>query len=567
MCFRTSIKNTFLIFALILFSMFLAGKVGAVEVQGELNFYVDPDYDTDARQRIEATLVKTSPSIYFYVGKKWWDGKSQVQKDEVLSNLNNLSNEFDSNIYPTITSVFGREWRPGIDGDNKIAVLFHSIRENATGYFRSADEYSKLQVPNSNEREMIYLSLDHINSSRLKEFLAHEFTHLVVFNQKERIQGVAEEVWLNEARAEYAITILGYNNVYIGSNLQKRIGDFLQRTDDSLTEWQNTKYDYAVVSLFTHYLVDHYGPGILSNSLKLKSVGIESLDQTLLQAGAKESFEDVFTNWTVAITVNNCSINIKYCYFNNRLNDLRINPTLLFLPVYGNSSLSSTNFTKNWSANLHKIVGGNGNLKLEFSSNEGAGFKVPYIIIDKNDNYTVKFLKINENKIGEVNIENFSSQYNALIIIPSLQNKKSGFNGIETLHAYRMEISNLQAPQDDYALIRQLLARIDYLKKQIALLQKGESLNNSCFSLSSDLYFGMYNNDQVKCLQQFLKNQGQGIYPEGLITGNFVNLTKAAVIRFQERYRDEILSPLGLSEGTGFVGSATRKKINQLLQT
>jgi len=83
--------------------------------------------------------------------------------------------------------------------------------------------------------------------------------------------------------------------------------------------------------------------------------------------------------------------------------------------------------------------------------------------------------------------------------------------------------------------------------------------------LENNLYYGMRNNDEVSCLQEFLKNQGAEIYPEGLVTGNFLSLTKAAVIRFQEKYASEILTPWEIEKGTGFVGETTRAKINQLL--
>lgn len=76
----------------------------------------------------------------------------------------------------------------------------------------------------------------------------------------------------------------------------------------------------------------------------------------------------------------------------------------------------------------------------------------------------------------------------------------------------------------------------------------------------------MMNDSQVRCLQEFLKSQGEDIYPEGLITGNFLKLTKQAVMRFQEKYKEEILEPLGLSHATGFVGPKTRAKINQMLK-
>jgi len=74
----------------------------------------------------------------------------------------------------------------------------------------------------------------------------------------------------------------------------------------------------------------------------------------------------------------------------------------------------------------------------------------------------------------------------------------------------------------------------------------------------------MTNNNQVECLQKFLKSQEASIYPEGLVTGNFLSLTKSAVVRFQEKYTAEILAPIGLEKGTGFVGTMTRTKINQL---
>ena len=72
----------------------------------------------------------------------------------------------------------------------------------------------------------------------------------------------------------------------------------------------------------------------------------------------------------------------------------------------------------------------------------------------------------------------------------------------------------------------------------------------------------MKNSDEVRCLQQHLKEAA--VYPEGFITGNFGQLTLAATIRFQEKYSAEILAPLGLKQGTGYVGSATRSKLNAL---
>jgi hypothetical protein len=72
---------------------------------------------------------------------------------------------------------------------------------------------------------------------------------------------------------------------------------------------------------------------------------------------------------------------------------------------------------------------------------------------------------------------------------------------------------------------------------------------------------GSKGND-VTALQNFLKSQGQDIYPEGLVTGYYGNLTKAAVGRFQ--LKNGIVKRAS-DPGYGYVGPKTRAKINLLL--
>lgn len=47
----------------------------------------------------------------------------------------------------------------------------------------------------------------------------------------------------------------------------------------------------------------------------------------------------------------------------------------------------------------------------------------------------------------------------------------------------------------------------------------------------------------------------------------FGQLTKRAVIKLQEKYRSEVLTPAGLSTGTGFVGPTTRVLLEKLYKT
>lgn len=563
-----NIKRFLLILSLFVFFAF-ANNTKAVLLNETVNFNVDALHTTSSTKQVQASLVRFTSKLLFYVEKSWWDSRSYSEQADILTNLDSLSVEFENKIYPTLTSTFGSEWNPGIDGDSRVTILFHQMKDDSGGYFRSADEYSKAQVTDSNEREMLYLPLAQISSNQLKMLLGHEFVHLITFNQKNKIFNVEDEIWLNEGRAEYAATLLGYDDVYQGSNLQRRVSAFLEKPTDSLVEWQDAKYDYAVADVFLHYLVDQYGINILIDSLKSKYVGIESLNYALKNNGATDDFSKIFQNWTLATVINDCSVGARYCYLNSNLKKLKINSTLNFLPLAGNSSLSVTNITKNWSGNWQKVVGGNGDLTLEFTGLAGYDFKVPYIVYDKDNKPTVNFLTLDKNQKAIISVSGFGSENNSLMILPSLQAKTSGFDGFEFNYPYTFTVSTKEkVTADEQELIKQLLEKVAYLKAEIAriLAQKsgGTSSSGTCV-LASDLYFGINNTSQVMCLQNFLKNQGQEIYPEALVTGTFGSFTQKAVIRFQEKYAAQILVPSGLAKGTGYVGINTRKTINKLL--
>lgn len=145
-----------------------------------------------------------------------------------------------------------------------------------------------------------------------------------------------------------------------------------------------------------------------------------------------------------------------------------------------------------------------------------------------------------------------------------------------TLVAVLVPMGNAQA-----LTAEELRAQIEELRKQLAELQRqlgelGETtvppVVSGCTVTSFDrnLKQGMQGED-VKCLQILLNSDEEtqvattGAGSPGNETTYFGSKTKAAVIKFQEKYAEEALTPLGLTTGTGFVGLATRAKLNTLL--
>ncbi len=538
----------------------------------KVDFFVASDFDLRQREEVSAVLIKITPKLNFYIDQEWWGEQSPEQKTELKERFSSLAEEFEQRIHPILTNAFGSEWRPGIDRDYRITILIHPMEEKIGGYFREIDGYERIQVPKSNEREMIFFNTDFINSPLAKSILAHEFMHLITFNQKNRIHGVSEEIWLNDVRAEFASTLLGYNDIFRGSSLKERVGIFAKNPNDSLTEWLEEIADYGAVKLFAHYLVDHYGIEILIDSLHSEKTGIASINYALAKNGFEHDFSQIFTNWKIAVLINDCQIGEKFCFLNENLKDFRITPRLHFLPFIGESVLQLVDITTYWSGNWHRIIGGKRVLTLEFDGDDRVEFRVPYLVCDIQGDCSINFLDLDERQRGEITIIGFNERYASLTIMPSIQSKFSGFNGVEREYLFNWKATTVERTEEEIEaeLRKELLAQIEFLKAEIVRLETEIQVilraRISCRKIKNNLYFGMRNNVQVRCLQEFFKFKYSEIYPERLVTGNFLSLTKAAVIRFQEKYAEYILAPLGLKRGTGFVGSKTRAKINAILE-
>lgn len=116
--------------------------------------------------------------------------------------------------------------------------------------------------------------------------------------------------------------------------------------------------------------------------------------------------------------------------------------------------------------------------------------------------------------------------------------------------------------QDLLAQISSLKAKILALEEQLSRMQNNGSTQATwCFTFDRNLKFGNNGND-VRQLKTALTKEG--LYSNNSSSNSFDEFVASAVVQFQEKYASEILTPYGLSHGTGYVGPSTRTKLNKL---
>ncbi|MDO8676329.1 MAG: dockerin type I domain-containing protein [Candidatus Azambacteria bacterium] len=112
------------------------------------------------------------------------------------------------------------------------------------------------------------------------------------------------------------------------------------------------------------------------------------------------------------------------------------------------------------------------------------------------------------------------------------------------------------------AQINVLMTQIKSLQQQLAVAQQGAT-QQWCYSFNVNLRVGDKGNEII-ALQTVLAKDGTKSWEYKGYDGIFDEMTASAIVGFQQKYADEILTPNGLKYGTGFVGPSTRAKLNKL---
>jgi len=117
------------------------------------------------------------------------------------------------------------------------------------------------------------------------------------------------------------------------------------------------------------------------------------------------------------------------------------------------------------------------------------------------------------------------------------------------------------------SIINQLLAKLQILQQQLNTIKNTTNTTSTSTSWCHNFNINLRINNkgpEVSALQTALEKEGFTINQDEKDNLFFGKSTAAAVVSFQEKYKDEILTPFGLTKGTGYVGPSTRNKLNSL---
>ena len=261
------------------------------------------DLSIEPNPYYQVTANKVAEGLHCYVYLEQGQTVSQADIDKIRA-------EFDATIHPSVTVAFGSEPNPGIDNDPKIYILLLSVKDGFSypanpayiaGFFDPRNEYSTAQYAKSNQKEMFYMNVnpavkDWYAPASIDFFrtLAHEFQHMIHWEQKDRLRNLRDDTWLDEGMGMVSPAYCGYGADYGAVNT------FEHASSDSLTDWKDSYEDYGVVYMWAQYYKDRIGNDIFHRMLHNDLTGIASVNSALVAAGYPKDFTGTFRDWAVA---------------------------------------------------------------------------------------------------------------------------------------------------------------------------------------------------------------------------------------------------------------------------
>ncbi len=261
-----------------------------VKAVGHQRTFWTCDFSIPSFYELNATLLAIGEHCCIYMQD---DCISELGESVAISQTETIRDEYDTSIYPQVIDLAGHPngTLGDIDNDPRIFIL---LSRNTMTYYSERNEFSSSIVSYTNECEMFYLYYKCHSISWTLAVVAHEFHHLIWFNNE-----LDEPPLTLEALAQYAMYHAGYLAPY--NNLAPQVGYYLSHPEDSILYWSHN--DYGSGYLLAFYIAEHYGVEILRNLITEPSDGPAGIETVLQRAGHNITFNELYVNWITALTI------------------------------------------------------------------------------------------------------------------------------------------------------------------------------------------------------------------------------------------------------------------------
>lgn len=307
------------------------------------NIYVDTDSGMSTFKQKSATLRAVGTNCYVWVVDDYYTTATTASGNKVNTAIaQHYAEKFDA-MYPVITNVFGKESDVILDYDakqqiaiasrsdtgSKINIVVYDIgadynsstQTGVVGYFYAKDYYytesdlTKMMQPilgKSNVGKYFYIDSVYANTNfgDTISTLAHEFQHMVNFNQKDILQDVSPSTAYNEMLSmlcedmmqnflelqDYASPknrILSFNGFYSLSGITEYLDE-------------NSALSYSTSYAFGSWLARQFGGAKLVQAMSTNStVDTDSIVAAVnVVNGTSYSFDGIFMRFLLALTKN-----------------------------------------------------------------------------------------------------------------------------------------------------------------------------------------------------------------------------------------------------------------------
>ncbi len=248
------------------------------------DFFVS-DPETGVVRPVAAKLVRVSDLTY-----------SWLQVGQRRRNLvRRLAARFDG-VLLSLHEIFGAPPDHGFDRDPRVHLLFAELEETTAGNFSTFESISRLAVPESNEKEMIFINTRGLEDTDFDlQVLVHEYVHLLHWSTSP-----GEQEFIDEGLAELP-TVLGiFGEAYLDSLVLWSRDPRVSLTGWSMDDPDNELH-YGAALGYSAWLTEAFGLDAARELLAHPDPGFVGVDGFLRDRRCRSSFDDTYADFVLAV--------------------------------------------------------------------------------------------------------------------------------------------------------------------------------------------------------------------------------------------------------------------------